>query len=120
MAARVNGAEVLEIFDSSIAEADLDPFITAANLLVNEKLISVGHSAELLKEIERWISAHFASMRDQLASEDSANDIKYEYRGDGLKLSRYGQQAILLDTSGTLAEMASDGGFTFVASVGSA
>src|SRR3990167_11412597 len=53
--ARVTSIEVKEIISTDIA--DLTAYITAANLLVTEVLGGLLSDA-LLKEIERWLSAH--------------------------------------------------------------
>lgn len=101
--ARVTDAEVKEIFDTDIA--DTTPFITVANILVTDVLGSESLSTTLLKEIERWLAAHFASMRDPRIQREKLGDADVTYHGKsamGLDGTPYGQQAKLLDTSGKL------------------
>ena len=104
MSARITDAEVKEILDTDIS--DTTPFITAANLIVTNTLGSESMSTSLLKEIERWLTAHLASMRDQRIKSERFGDAEATYQGItgmGLDFSSYGQQVKLLDTSGKLA-----------------
>ena len=107
--ARVTEAEVREIIDVD-ASLDLTPFITAANLLVTKVITDSSMTDEHLKEIERWLSAHFTAIRDQRSATEQAGaggataQISYQYKlGLNLQVTLYGQQALLLDTSGALA-----------------
>ncbi len=106
MAARVTQAEVEEIveIDSSIS---ITPFITVATLIVDEELVGRGLSDARLKEIERYLAAHFYCVRDpRVTSESAGVSASYEgSAGQNLSRTRYGQQAILLDTTGILASM---------------
>ena len=109
--ARVTEAEVAEIIEyDSEAITDLAPFITVANLFVTQKLANSGMTDEYLKEIERWVSAHFVKVRDVQLLEERAGEA-WDIRalpkmGEGLKATKEGQQAILLDYTGTLAKAA--------------
>lgn len=92
-------------------ELDLAPFIATASLIVTEDLANQGLSAARLKQIELYLAAHFAAIKDEhgaLKSSETLN-AKETYGGSftkGLNLTRYGQQAIVFDTSGILANMA--------------
>lgn len=115
--ARVTGSEVQEIIDVSAdvltATPDLTPYITAANLLVTDLLGSSTLSSDTLKEIERWLSAHFVAIRDPRRASEKAGSVgeSYQYKlGLRLSVTTYGQQAILLDTTGTLADVDENGG----------
>lgn len=104
MAARVSDAEVKEILDTSISTT---PFITAANLIVNQHLLNAALSDELLTEIERWLAAHLACMRDPRlrdAATEGGTRASYERgaAGKGLDATSYGQQVKLLDPTGLL------------------
>lgn len=103
MANRVTEAEVRMIceVDTAITGATFDVFISAANILVNG---IVGLPAATLKEIERWLSAHFVSIRDQRVSSESAG-VSQSFQvslGLNLQVTMYGQQALMLDTTGYL------------------
>ncbi len=104
---RVVDSEVKEIIITTITT---DAHIAAANVLVTHHLASKGLSAELLKEIERWLAAHFVAMTDPREHEVSVGT--YEARavfegktGMGLDHTRYGQQVKLLDASGVLGQI---------------
>lgn len=105
---RVTDAEVREIIDIDPLITNIAPFITIANLMVTDKLGASGLSAEMLKEIERWLAAHFVAMRDPRVKSESIGGITTSYQGttgEGLKSTLYGQQAVLMDTTGTLANL---------------
>lgn len=102
--ARVTTAEVREIIDTELT--NLTPFIMAADQLVDQVAAADSSlAAAHLKEISRWLSAHFAAMRDPQAAKSTVGPTSFTYEGKtgtGLEFTRYGQQALLLDTSGTL------------------
>lgn len=107
--ARVTPEEVKEIIDTELT--DIYAFIQTANILVTDLLVNKGIDVDRLKEIERWLSAHFLAMRDQdagMTTGQTIGDTKVFYSrnsGKGLNLSRYGQQAMVLDSTGTLAAL---------------
>lgn len=107
--ARVTGAEVKEIIDTVLTADECTPFITAANLIINDRLTSSGFSSAYLKEIERWYSAHLVYIRDpQLKSEkigDGKDDFNVPSTGKNLEGTPYGQQVLLLDTTGSMANL---------------
>ena len=74
--ARVSGSEVQDIIDTDLET--LTPFITVASQLVDG--IS-GLGAATLKEIERWLSAHFVAIRDPRIMSEKAGDASANYHG---------------------------------------
>ena len=107
MAVRVTDAEVKEIidWDSTIS---LTPFIEIANSLVTELCTDSGHDAQRLKNIERWLAAHFYHIDDQHISREKAASVgvEYQFKIDlAINQTKYGQQAIVLDTAGNLAQL---------------
>lgn len=107
---RVAEAEVREIIDVDPLVTSIAPFITAANLIVTDRLGSSGTPDAMLKEIERWLAAHFLAVRDPRAVSESIGGISVTYggkTGEGLRSTLYGQQAISLDVTGILAKMGS-------------
>jgi hypothetical protein len=103
MANRVLQTEVKEIIETTID--DISPFITAANIVVTDRLSGEGLSASLLKEIERWLSAHFIAMRERQAESEKLGDASSKWGGRfgrGLDFTQYGQQVKILDTTGIL------------------
>ena len=107
MANRVTGAEVKEIFLYTVlSDAEMEAFITPANLIVTEHLGESDLSDAYLKEIERWLSAHFAAVYDKRRSAEKLGDASDTFDGKtglGLDYTSYGQQVKILDPTGTLA-----------------
>lgn len=108
MAARVDTAEVKEIIATALD--NLTAFIMPANMLVNELLLDKGFDEARLTEIERWLAAHLVAIRDPRMTERSLENSRQGYEapriGQHLNGTRYGQMAIMLDTSRTLAALA--------------
>jgi len=109
MANRVTPAEVYQIYDysTSILDADAIVLITAANQLVNN--IS-GLTAAQLKEIERWLGAHMVAIRDPQSDTEKAGPVSQKYQNKvdlNFNQTRYGQMALVLDTTGYLASLQS-------------
>ena len=111
MAIRVNVPEVKEIIDldDSITNAQIQAFIIVANRVVEDQLIGEGINVDTLKEIERWLTAHFLTVRDPRLKSSRIGDSKDEYAmsklGSNLDGSMYGQQVKMLDSSNTLANI---------------
>jgi len=109
MAARVTATEVKAIIETDLSDVEVAPFMTMATLIVDEQLADSDYSDDRLKEIERWLAAHFVAMRDpRTASESVAgmNDSFEGQTGKGYDFTRFGQQALLLDTGGHLSNKA--------------
>lgn len=91
---------------------DLTPFLATADLMVTEVLSSHSLSDARLKQIEVYLAAHYATIaldrggfrkRKMDESEDLYAPIISSAKG--MMSTHYGQQAIALDTSGTLANI---------------
>jgi len=85
--------------------ASVATFISAAHLLVWERLSGKGLSDNRLKLIELYLAAHFAAITYPVASFEAAGKVQesLQYKVDkGLEFTKYGQQAMMFDTSGTL------------------
>jgi len=110
MSARVTESEVKEIIDTDLT--DITAFITAANLTVTKRLSSGVLSADQLKEIERWFTAHLiaGTNRDMGARDvdkEKTLDAEVTYAGKtgmGLEATRYGQVVLTLDSTGKMAQ----------------
>lgn len=105
---RVTKEEVKELIRTSL---DVTSHIDTASLLVGESLVGQGMSDARLKLIELWLSAHFVAVAEERGAlmGSEKGDSSEEYKivvGTGLNMTRFGQQAIALDTSGILAEQA--------------
>jgi hypothetical protein len=110
MAPRVNDEEVREIIETTLT--DLTVFINLANIFVEANLSGSGLAEATLKEIERYVAAHFLSNRDMRVKAEKIDVISQTYAGEyglGLYGTLYGQTAILLDSTGTLGALAKKG-----------
>ena len=105
MAIRTTEAAVSGIIEVD-SDISLTPFIeTASNLTDRVAAASSPPAAATLELIERWLSAHFYTVRDPRPVSERAGSVgeTVQSRVDlGLKTSHYGQMAISLDPTGTL------------------
>ncbi|MGD9727683.1 MAG: hypothetical protein AB7L09_21630 [Nitrospira sp.] len=116
MAARATPEDVNTLMGTTGVDYTL--FINTANSVVNSNLIGLDppYTEDQLKLIETYLAAHFATLtterggirRQQIGeSSESYQTISEKYIG--FLTTRFGQQAVALDTSGTLAELAQSG-----------
>lgn len=103
---RTTAAEVKEIMATGLTETQIIPFLTTANAMVTARLASSGLSDATLEEIEKYLAAHFASIKSKYAIREKIGeaDSWTGYKGGvGLAATPYGEVAQMLDTTGTLA-----------------
>lgn len=107
--ARIQATDLEDIFDTDLTAIQLNAFIAGAHVIVNENLVGKGLSEALLTEIEKWLAAHLASIRDQrVQSENIAGEYSVTYQGKtglGLDATLYGQMVKQFDHTGTLATL---------------
>ena len=106
-----NVATVIDIMDG----VDITAYILTANELVTEVCASVTdddgvayYSDDRLELIERWLAAHFYAVNDPRAAMEKAGPVSQtlQYKVDlNLANTMYGQQAMVLDTQGGLAQL---------------
>jgi len=109
MAYRATEIEVKEIIDTTLTEEQVTPFLRAANRLVTDLLTNENYNAATLREIERWLAAHFVAVRDPRVSKEKIGDADATYHGKsdmGLNFSPYGQQVMVLEHKGLIAAAA--------------
>jgi hypothetical protein len=93
----------------------LTGYLTTANVIKNTQLLDKGLDPTQLDQVTIYLAAHFAVIgleqgglrRKRMGEADES----YKTPGDfdvGFASTRFGQMAMLLDTSGTLAGMASN------------
>jgi hypothetical protein len=88
----------------------LTPFIETATDIVtwlDSKDVDGELSAATLELIERWLSAHFYAQSDPILQTKNTGKSGGTFEGQtamGLKNTRYGQQALFLDSTGNLAK----------------
>lgn len=92
---------------------DLTRFLETAQLIVAEDLANSGLSADRLVQITIFLGAHFATLAIEKGGilENRIDDTATKWKGPssfdrGYLLTRYGQQAVSLDTTGALARNA--------------
>ncbi len=107
MALRVSVVEVKQLIEVE-AGVDVLPFIETANNVVDDELVGSVLSVNRLVQIELYLSAHFTSImveRGQMRR-TGTGDATEVYAGkftQGFGLTRYGQMAMALDTTGILS-----------------
>lgn len=113
MAIRVTALEVLDIINTSVdAQVILNSMITTASLLVDEILtvVTPALTTARLKRIELYLAAHFVALTEEkgsLTGEDfgDAEVTLANVYTAGFNSTRFGQMALVLDTSGKLKEI---------------
>lgn len=104
--ARTSVDDIKDIIElDTLTDAQIAAFMNDANQIVTNRL--AGHTTDAnLKLIEKWLSAHLCSMREQRVQRARDGPITREYEGGefglGLEFTRYGQQAVALDPTGRL------------------
>lgn len=106
--ARVTAEQVRDIISTAMGDGPLHAMINTAHLVVEQRLAGKSLDPELLTQIELWLSAHFVAMREPRAKSVKVDDtqITYQSVGDGelgLKSTSFGQQALALDPTNSLA-----------------
>lgn len=111
MSARVSGGQVKDVIETSLEEAViLGSMINTANLYVDTHLLTVGHTDAVLERIELYLAAHIVALTEERGSLKGgkfgdSSEFLADVFDDGFRATRYGQMAITLDTSGTLASL---------------
>lgn len=106
--ARTSAVLITDIIETDLPEGQINAFANTAHRMVNLHLASSGLSATILTEIETWLAAHFVSMRDQRVQQEKVDEWSATFQGKtamGLQATLYGQQALALDSTGTLAAL---------------
>jgi len=110
MAWRTTPEEVRTIIETD-NDLNVAPFLDAAEVVVDyiesQDSDSV-LSAKAKEQIEKWLAAHFYAIRDLQYAKKSTADASATFQGKtdmGLNSTLWGQQAKILDLSGTLTQM---------------
>ncbi len=113
MAIRTTVNAVKDVVNTSISEQTiLNVFIATASLVVDENLVGLDPliSAAMLARIELYLAGHFVALSEEqgglISSEMSDSAEKYaNVYSAGYSSTRFGQMAMVLDTSGTLKRL---------------
>jgi hypothetical protein len=108
--ARVTESQVRSVAGEP-SSVDASSAISVANLIVDEELYDTTLSNDRLTMIELYLSAHFLVLttREGPMAAQALGDATERYHNiyqAGLMSTRFGQQAVLLDSTGTLAAIA--------------
>jgi len=101
---RTDAASVMAIVEVE-PSVDLTPFIDAASSLVDR---IEGLDPDSLRRVETWLAAHFYCIRDPrylTEKTDTVGGTIESKVGLNLAVTRYGQMAMVLDTTGTLRRL---------------
>lgn len=107
MAVRTTESLVEGIIETEVS-IPLDPFIEVANALVNEVCLNSSYTETYLELIERWLAAHFYAVRDNRRDTEQVGSVRerFQYKVDlDLRVTIYGQQALLIDFKGNLRRL---------------
>lgn len=95
-----------------VTDADYQPYIDASTLIINENLVGLNYSDERLYQIQLYLAAHYATVSLEKGGlkeshQGQSGDIYKapDTKTVGFQSTRFGQQAIAFDTSGTLAAL---------------
>ncbi len=102
--ARTTDTLVRAVIEVDAAITDLTPFIDAAHGLVEAQCTDIMEA--VATDVETWLAAHLITIRENRASNEKAGEVAqaYQYKlGLGLECSMYGQQAMMMDSTGGLA-----------------
>ena len=86
-------------------DVDFTPFIETANNLVDQVCLESDYSDATLELIERWLAAHFYAQLDPRTVMEEVRGARERFEGETkirLDNTRYGQQAMIIDTAGNL------------------
>lgn len=110
--ARVSASQVKELIETTLADnVILASMIDTANVIIDTHLNNAGHSKQILAKIELYLSAHFVAITEERGtlkfsklgdSSEAYNTAKF---GTGFNSTRFGQTALLLDTTGILSNV---------------
>lgn len=123
MPQRTTAPAVSAVIETKLTGDEVLPFIHTASLMVDEHLSTVtpAITPALLTEIETYLAAHFITLHEPRAQKEEADGVRFEYEGttgEGLDSSRYGQQAQILDPTGTLSQLNKKGRIGWISRVG--
>ena len=87
---------------------DMSLFIEVASRLVDEILATSSLSSKRLADVELYLAAHLAALTEEgggvTMQRAGASSVQYaQLQGNNLSLTRFGQMALSLDTTGKLA-----------------
>lgn len=108
MTNRVSVADVRAIIETGLEADAVSACISTANSLIAAKPLLSELAVETLTAIELWLSAHFVALADPRVVEEATRELRVKYAqgqsGKGLESTTYGQTALALDSTYSLAD----------------
>lgn len=108
----ITSEQVKSIIETQLSDDDITPYITTADVVVEERLDNKGLSDELLTQIKIFLAAHFLAItKERQLKGQKYGDASEFYQGMtkmDLDASFYGQTASWLDPTGTLSQIGYD------------
>lgn len=109
--ARTTEAEVRAVIETD-PDISIDPFISHAGVLTDRMEINATEkgytlTAAELALVETYLAAHFYALRDRQAETEREGRSSVKYMGKlgyGLEATPWGQQALTIDYTGSLAK----------------
>jgi hypothetical protein len=110
MAIRTTASEVKQIMENcTLDDPTVSAFIVAASEVVSQTLAATLIGDILLKEIEKYFTAHLiASVKQRTTSDEKLGDASVKYTGQwgkNLDSTPYGQVVKTLDTTGKMSNL---------------
>lgn len=96
-------SDVQDLLDTDLTTSEIDPFLTAAQRFVTDRLEGEGVANATLTEIEKYLAAHIVTARDPRLTEAERDEIRDVYQRDA-ETSEYLKIAIMLDPTGELED----------------
>lgn len=102
-------ADVRAIVDTELTDAQINGVIADASLIAEKCL--AGYSDDRQTAILKWLTAHLLASTDSggVRTSEKLGDAQESFAratmGDSLKGTTYGQQVMLLDTTGCLSRL---------------
>lgn len=97
--ARTTRAAVKNIIDTSLTDGQVDAFLSDANTWVTDFLGGEGLSPGRLTIIEKYLTAHYITLRDPRLRDQTQDDIRETYQRD-TQVTEYVRQAAAEDPTG--------------------
>jgi len=102
----ITAADVRAVYPTDRDDAAMAPFLAATEALTDARLVGKGLTTSIFKEVQRWYCGHLlfvadAGLHESLRVEDVTETFT-KHKEPGLLGSRWGQQAVAFDSSGTL------------------
>ena len=105
MSARTTKTAVRYVIETALEDDEVDALITQANAIVTRVVGNEGLAADLLRDLETWITAHLIAIgkeRQPLVEKVGDVWLQFEKTGTGnfLDSTSYGRMVQFLDTTG--------------------